>query len=87
MRYYKILTDNRTAVIGVGDGGIEITEAEYNRIKAIIDSRPTAPDGFAFRLTESLEWELHELPKVEAEELTETEQKAIAYDILMGVSE
>ena len=87
MRYYKILTENRAAVIGVGDGGIEITEAEYNRIKAIIDSRPHAPDGFAYRLTESLEWELYELPKLEAEDMTETEQKAIAYDILMGVSE
>ena len=69
--------------------GKEITEAEYNRIKAIIDSRPTAPDGFAYRLSADLEWELVELPPEEPEEpeLTETEQKARAYDILMGVSE
>lgn len=68
--------------------GAEITAAEYNHIKTIIDSRPTAPDGFAYRLTENLEWELYEVPVEEpVEELTETEQKALAYDILMGVSE
>ena len=67
--------------------GKEITESEYNRIKTIIDNRPTAPDGYGYKLTESLEWELYELPLEEPEELTETEQKALAYDILMGVSE
>jgi hypothetical protein len=68
--------------------GAEITETEYNHIKTIIDSRPTAPDGFSYRLTENLEWELYELPTEEpVEELTETEEKALAYDILMGVSE
>ena len=48
--------------------GKEITEAEYNRIKSIIDNRPTAPDGFAYRLTENLEWELYEMPVEEVEE-------------------
>ena len=68
--------------------GKEITEAEYNRIKTIIDSRPVAPDGYGYRLTENLEWELYEVPVVEPmEELTEIEQKARAYDILMGVAE
>lgn len=67
--------------------GAEITEAEYNRIKAIIDNRPTAPDGYGYKLTDSLEWELYELPTGGPEELTETEEKARAYDILMGVSE
>lgn len=50
--------------------GKEITEAEYNRIKAIIDNRPTAPNGYGYRLTVDLEWELYELP-VEEEELAE----------------
>lgn len=48
--------------------GKEITEADYNHIKAIIDSRPAAPDGYGYRLTESLEWELYELPPAEEEE-------------------
>lgn len=61
--------------------GNEITEDEYNRIKAIIDARPEAPAGFAYRLTEKLEWELYELPVVEEEEeLTEKE----ALEILLG---
>ena len=46
----------------------EITEAEYNRIKSIIDNRPTAPEGFAYRLTKELEWELYEMPTNEEEE-------------------
>lgn len=46
----------------------EITAEEYNRVKAVIDNRPTAPDGFAYRLTENLEWELYELPVVGDEE-------------------
>ena len=48
--------------------GKEITEAEYNRIKSIIDNRPTAPDGFTYRLTAELEWELYEMPVEEVEE-------------------
>jgi hypothetical protein len=86
MRYYKILTDNRPSVIGIGDGGIEITEAEYNHIKSIIDSRPTAPEGFGYRLTPALEWELYALPPVEETEPTE-EEYAEAGKILLGVSQ
>lgn len=62
--------------------GNEITEAEYNRIKAIIDNRPTAPEGYGYRLTDALEWELYELPPVEesSEELTAEE----ALEIILG---
>ena len=48
--------------------GKEITEAEYNYIKSTIDSRPTAPSGYDYRLTAELEWELYELPTVEEDE-------------------
>ena len=57
----------------------EITETEYNRIKSIVSNRPTAPDGFAYRLTAEMEWELYELD-LEAPELTEAE----ALEILLG---
>lgn len=67
--------------------GREITEAEYSHIKAIIDSRPAAPEGFGYRLTEELEWELYGLPPAEPEALPETEEKALAYDILTGVAQ
>lgn len=42
--------------------GTEITADEYQRIKTIIDNRPTAPDGYGYRLTEHLDWELYEMP-------------------------
>ena len=55
-----------------------ITKEEYDRIKAIIENRPAAPEGFAYRLTADLEWELYELPV--NEEITDEE----ALDILLG---
>lgn len=48
--------------------GKEITAAEYDRIKTIIGNRPTAPDGYGYRLTEGLEWEMYEMPIVGVEE-------------------
>lgn len=42
--------------------GEKITETEYDNILQIIRSKPTAPDGYDYRLTEDLEWELYELP-------------------------
>lgn len=53
----------------------EITESEYNEIREIIRNRPTAPDGYGYRLTEDLQWELYELPTEEEtdEELTDSE--------------
>ena len=65
----------------------EISEGEYDHILGVIRNRPTAPEGFAYRLTKDLEWELYELPPEEPEELSETEEKALAYDILTGVAE
>ena len=66
--------------------GKEISAEEYAEIMNRLKNPPDAPDGYYYTLNEELEWELHEVPVVE-EELTETEQKAKAYDILMGVSE
>lgn len=65
--FYRIVADGIISVIGTGNGGESITEAEYNHIKSIISSRPAAPEGFGYRLTESLEWELYEIPEEEAE--------------------
>ena len=45
----------------------EITEAEYNNILEIIKDKPVAPDGYDYRLTTDLQWELYELPTVEEE--------------------
>ena len=65
--FYRIVTDGIISVIGTGCGGERITEDEYNHIKSMISNRPAAPEGFGYRLTESLEWELYELPEEEAE--------------------
>jgi hypothetical protein len=46
----------------------EITSEQYNEILTMLRNRPTAPDGYGYRLTESLEWELYELPTEEGEE-------------------
>lgn len=63
--------------------GKEITEAEYNEILSMLRNRPIAPDGFAYRLTENLEWELYELPPEDPDpELTDAE----AIEIIMGGS-
>lgn len=69
--------------------GKKITKSEYDKILAIIRNKPTAPEGYGYKLNDYLEWELYELPVVEesTEELSETEQKAMGYDIIVGVSE
>lgn len=89
MTYYKLINDG--CVIAVGDGavGTSITEAEYNQLLTIIRNAPTVPEGYTHRLrADTLEWELVELPPVpEPEDEPTAEDKAEAYDILMGVSE
>lgn len=61
--------------------GEEITETQYNEIISMLRNRPTAPDGFAYRLTKELEWELYELPAEDTDpELTDEE----ALGIILG---
>lgn len=78
----KILDGNYISCILSGNNvrGIEVTDEDYNNILEIINSCPTAPEGFAYRLTVNLEWELYELPVVEDDEITDTE----ALNILLG---
>ena len=71
---YKYI--NNGYIIGVGTGagaGEPITEDEYNKILDKINNRPTAPEGFTYRLTTALEWELCELPPLENNEDSEDE--------------
>lgn len=65
MRYYKLVIDGYLIAIGTGAGGKEITEEEYNQILNIIQSSPKAEEGFIYKLTENIEWELCELPPTE----------------------
>ena len=48
--------------------GEEISAEQYEKILAMLRNRPTAPEGFAYRLTKELEWELYEMPVEEVEE-------------------
>lgn len=89
MRFFKVVSDGY--IISVGSDsytGKEISQAEYDQIMATVKTAPDAPDGYACRLTESLEWELVKVETPDTiDTMTETEQKAAAYDILTGVSE
>ena len=87
MRKYKLVIDGYILFFGTGYMGTEITDAEYEQIASCIHSKPEAPDGYGYRLRDDgLTWELYELPVIEPE-LTETEEKALAYAILTGVAE
>ena len=74
--FYKYINDNFIIGVGTGSGGEEITEQEYNTILDKINNRPEAPEGYSYRLTTSLEWELCEVPKIEptTEEIIEIEE-------------
>lgn len=76
--YWKQIINGHVTAIGTGKGSEEITETKYNEILSILRSRPTAPEGFAYRLTADLQWELYELPIAEeTDEITDAEALAI----------
>lgn len=66
--YYKLTKDGYIAVIGTGEGGTPITEEEYENILDVLQNRPTAEDGYAYRLREDLTWELVEVPVVDPDD-------------------
>ena len=72
-------------VKGVSVGNI--TEAEYQAIMDIIRNKPTAEQGFDYRLLEDLTWELYRLPEpVSDDEDTEaTEADYLASLAELGV--
>ena len=87
MRYYKVFDDNYIHVIGTGAGGEEIIETQYNEMLSMIHNRPAAPEGFAYRLTKALEWELQELPPVEEAEATEEDYISALAELGVNVHE
>lgn len=75
--FYKYINDKYIVGVGTGSGGEEITEQEYNGILDKINNCPEAPEGYYYRLTTAMEWELAEIPKIELtaeEEIIESEE-------------
>lgn len=55
MRHYRVDKDGYLLSIGTGNGGVEITEEEYNHILEVIRNKPEGD----YILTSSLEWEAY----------------------------
>ena len=75
--FYKYINDKFIIGVGIGSGGEEITEQEYNALLDKINNRPEAPEGYSYRLTTDMEWEVCEVPKIEPtteEEIIEIEE-------------
>ena len=54
----------------------EISEQEYQAIRAIIDGKPTAGEGYDYRLNSDMEWERYDIPEP-GDELTAEEALGI----------
>ena len=76
----KVFTNDGYIVSIVHDGG---TAEAYPHIEAELRARPTAPVGYDYRLTTSLEWELYQLPEPELED----EETATEADYLDALAE
>ena len=87
MRYYKTIENGYLVSVGEGVGGTEITEAEYNEILSEIRNKPTARDGYGYRLKTDLTWEEYKLPPVEPEPLTDEEALTRYANTLTGASD
>ena len=83
MRYFKLLTDGYISFIGTGNGGTEMTEAEYNNILGIIRNGPTAQGNYSYRLKSDLTWERWE-PPVTPEDADPELSAEEALDIILG---
>lgn len=84
MRYYKTIDNGYITAIGTGGGGVEVTEAEYNRIMAVIQTKQERTETTDYRLKTDLTWEAYTVePPVDDEEISDEE----ALDILLGGAE
>lgn len=66
MNYFKVLESDYIVGTGTTENDIpnSISESDYNNIRSLFINRPTAQDGFTYKLkADTLEWELVELPE------------------------
>ena len=87
MRHYKTIDSGYIISIGTGSGGEEITAQEYTEILSVIRNKPTAREGFDYRLKTDLTWEEYELPPVEPEPLTDEEALTRYANTLTGAND
>ena len=76
----KVFTNDGYIVSIVHDGG---TVEAYPHIEEALRAKPTAPVGYDYRLTTSLEWELYQLPDQEPE----ADDEATEADYLASLAE
>ena len=69
---------NNGYIISIMHGADEgnISDAEYQVVMDKVSRKPTPPDGYDYRLTVDLEWEMFELPKETDEPETEADYEA-----------
>ena len=73
MRKYKEIENG--IIVSIGESltnGTTISNAEYDSILQTIQNKPSADDGYDYRLKTDLTWERYELPKQETSESTTT---------------
>lgn len=83
--FYKVLDGDY--IFGIGTNGNDsvtaISEAEYNNLLSLIQSAPSALDGYTYKLrADTLEWELVELPPVDPSDEDIPDEEAL--DIILG---
>ena len=84
--FYKIVDSGYISGIGTNgsDSVTAITEPEYADILSAIRNRPTAPDGFEYKLKADLTWE--RVP-IEPEPLTDEEALTRYANSVTGASD
>ena len=71
MRQYKEIENG--IIVSTGESltnGTTISNGEYDSILQTIQNKPSADDGYDYRLKTDLTWERYELPKQETSEST-----------------
>lgn len=84
MRYYKDIRNGFIVAIGMGGGGVEITESEYQSILEAIQNKPTRTETTDYHLREDLTWEEYE--RIDPPDESEPSAEEVV-DILLGGSD
>jgi hypothetical protein len=78
MRYFMNISNGYLTHVGIGEGGISISDEEYKALLEVIRNRPVEP-GMGFRLREDLSWERYPMPEI-SDDLSDSE----ALEIWLG---